>query len=43
MVVISFGGHDRLGRAVERAVGMLERYAGATEVRTGVVEMTLFL
>ena len=38
MVVISFGGQDRLHQAVERAVGMLERYAGAVGVETGVVE-----
>ena len=38
MVIISFGGHDRLDKAVERAVGLLERYAKAAGVETGVVE-----
>ena len=35
MVIISFGGHDRLDKAVERAVGLLERYAGAGKVERG--------
>ncbi|MEN6367825.1 MAG: phenylalanine--tRNA ligase beta subunit-related protein [Thermoguttaceae bacterium] len=38
MVIISFGGQDQLDEAVDRAVGLLERYAGATGVETGVVE-----
>ncbi len=38
MVIISFGGRDRLDEAVERASGLLERYAGATDVETGIVE-----
>lgn len=38
MVIISFGGHDRLDETVERASGLLERYAKATEVETGIVE-----
>lgn len=38
MVIISFGGRDRLDEAVDRAVGLLGRYAGATDVETGVVE-----
>ncbi|MEN6458212.1 MAG: phenylalanine--tRNA ligase beta subunit-related protein [Thermoguttaceae bacterium] len=38
MVIISFGGHDRLDKAVEREVGLLEQYAMATEMETGVVE-----
>jgi len=38
VVIISFGGRDRLDEAVERAVGLLERYAGATDVETGIVE-----
>jgi DNA/RNA-binding domain of Phe-tRNA-synthetase-like protein len=38
MVVISFGGPDRLEEAVRRAVALLERYAGATEVATGLVD-----
>jgi DNA/RNA-binding domain of Phe-tRNA-synthetase-like protein len=38
MVIISFSGRDRLDEAVERASGLLERYAGATGVETGVVE-----
>lgn len=36
MVLISFNGSDGLGEAVQRAVGLFERYAGATEVETGV-------
>ena len=38
MVIISFGGRDRLDKAVERAVGLLERYAGTVGVEKGVVE-----
>jgi hypothetical protein len=38
MVIISFGGHDRLDKAVERATELLGRYAEATDVETGVVE-----
>jgi hypothetical protein len=38
MVVISFGRHDRLDKAVERTVTLLERYAQASGVETGVVE-----
>ena len=37
MVIISFGGHDRLDEAVERASGLLKRYAEAAGVETGVV------
>ena len=36
MVVISFIGAEGW-RALERATGLLERYAGATEVERGVV------
>ena len=38
MVIISFGGRGQLRHAVERAVGLLERYTGATDVETEVVE-----
>jgi hypothetical protein len=38
MVIISFGGRDQLDEAVQRAVGLLERYAEAVEVESGVVE-----
>jgi DNA/RNA-binding domain of Phe-tRNA-synthetase-like protein len=38
MVIISFGGRDRLREAVERAVELLEEYAKATGVETGMVE-----
>ena len=38
MVVISFRGADRLNEAVLRAVGLLETYAQAAGVETGVVE-----
>jgi DNA/RNA-binding domain of Phe-tRNA-synthetase-like protein len=38
MVIISFGGRDRLDEVVQKAVGLLERYAGAAGVETGVVE-----
>jgi DNA/RNA-binding domain of Phe-tRNA-synthetase-like protein len=38
MVIISFGGQDRLRQAVDRAVGLLKRYAKATGVETGMVE-----
>lgn len=37
MVFISFGGPERLDEAVQRAVGLSERYAGAAEVETNVV------
>ena len=37
MVVISFLGSRGLEGAGQRAVGLLERYAGATEIETGVV------
>jgi DNA/RNA-binding domain of Phe-tRNA-synthetase-like protein len=38
MLIISFGGRDRLDEAVQRAIGLLERYAEATDVETGVIE-----
>lgn len=38
MVFISFQGPDRLDEALRRAASLLERYAGATGVETGIVE-----
>jgi DNA/RNA-binding domain of Phe-tRNA-synthetase-like protein len=38
MVVISFRGRDRLDEAVQRSTGLLGRYAGATEIETGLVQ-----
>ena len=38
MVLISFGGQHRLDEATQRAVGLLERYAGAAGAETGMVE-----
>ena len=38
MVIISFGGPDRLDEAVRRAVTLLDRYAAATEIEMGLVE-----
>ena len=38
MVVISFLGSEGMEAVVQRAAGLLERYAGATGVETGVVE-----
>jgi DNA/RNA-binding domain of Phe-tRNA-synthetase-like protein len=38
MVIISFGGRDQLDEAVQRAVGLLEHYAEAADVESGVVE-----
>ena len=38
MVIISFRGRERLDEAVGRASSLLEKYAAATEIETGLVE-----
>jgi hypothetical protein len=37
MVIISFLGSEGMEAALQRAVGLLERYVAAREIETGVV------